>query len=73
MTEPQSTDAPLEDEESTQADAPLDPKEAMRLALERKKQNEHHSAANGINSDRSQGKAHSQVGGKRQFRRKSGG
>ncbi|MGV8846547.1 DUF5302 domain-containing protein [Tessaracoccus sp.] len=62
MTEPESTDAPL------------DPKEAMRLALERKKQNEHLSAANGINSDKNQGgRAQSQMGGKRQFRRKSGG
>lgn len=61
MTEPESTDAPL------------DPKEAMRLALERKKQAEHQSAAHGINADRNQGgRAHSQMGGKRQFRRKSG-
>ncbi|MEO7589550.1 MAG: DUF5302 domain-containing protein [Arachnia sp.] len=73
MTEPEQTDAPLDPAESVQADAPMDPKEAMRLALERKKQNEHQSAANGINSDKSQGRAHSQVGGKREFRRKSGG
>ncbi len=60
--------------EPEQTDAPLDPKEAMRLALERKKQNEHLSAAQGINADRDQGgRAHSQMGGKRQFRRKSGG
>ncbi len=74
MTEPEQTDAPLDPAESEQADSPLDPKEAMRLALERKKANEHQSAAQGINSDRSQGgRAHSQLGGKRQFRRKSGG
>lgn len=62
MTEPEKTDAPL------------DPMEAMRLALERKKQKEHLSAAQGINADKDQGgRAHSQLGGKRQFRRKSGG
>lgn len=60
MTEPESTDAPL------------DPKEAMRLALDRKKQKEHGSAAQGINPDKNQGRAHSQMGGKREFRRKSG-
>lgn len=55
------------------ADAALDPKEAMRLALEKKKEAEHASAAHGINADRSQGHAQGPVGGKRQFRRKSGG
>lgn len=74
MTEPEQTDAPQDNAESTTTDAPLDPKEAMRLALERKKQNEHQSNANGVNADRNQGgRAHSQLGGKREFRRKSGG
>ncbi len=74
MTEPEQTDVPLDPAESKDTDAPLDPMEAMRLALERKKQNENQSNANGINADRSQGgRAHSQLGGKRQFRRKSGG
>ena len=74
MTEPEQTDAPLDPAESDRTDAPLDPREAMRLALERKKQNEHLSAAQGINSERNQGgRANSQMGGKRQFRRKSGG
>ncbi len=60
--------------EPEQNDAPLDPKEAMRLALERKKQKEHQTVASGINADRDQGgRANSQLGGKRQFRRKSGG
>lgn len=59
--------------EPEQTDAPLDPKEAMRLALERKKQKENQSAAQGINTDKNQGgRAHSKMGGKREFRRKSG-
>ncbi|RMB61725.1 DUF5302 domain-containing protein [Tessaracoccus antarcticus] len=74
MTEPEKTDAALDPSDSEHTDAPLDPKEAMRLALERKKHNEHQSAAHGINSDRNQGgRANSQMGGKREFRRKSGG
>ncbi|MGO1383862.1 MAG: DUF5302 domain-containing protein [Arachnia sp.] len=59
--------------EPEQSDTPLDPKEAMRLALERKKQKEHQGGASGVTSDKSQGgRAHSQMGGKREFRRKSG-
>lgn len=57
----------------TPAPEPLDPKEAMRRALERKREAEHASTANGINAERSQGQAHGKVAGKRQFRRKSGG
>lgn len=52
---------------------PLDPKEAMRQALERKKQAESHHGTGGPDTDRAQGHAHGQMGGKRQFRRKSGG
>ena len=74
MTEPEQTDAPTDPTESDTTDAPLDPMEAMRLALERKKQNEHQANANNINAEKNQGgRAHSQMGGKRQFRRKSGG
>lgn len=51
----------------------LDPKEAMRQALERKKAAEHLSAASGVRVERGQGQAHGKVGGKREFRRKSGG
>ncbi|WP_353082411.1 DUF5302 domain-containing protein [Tessaracoccus lapidicaptus] len=51
----------------------LDPKEAMRQALERKKQAEHLSASQGVDVGRGQAHAHGKVGGKRQFRRKSGG
>jgi len=51
----------------------LDPKEAMRQALERKKAAEHLSAAQGVEADRGQGHTHGKVGGKREFRRKSGG
>ncbi len=73
MTEPEQTDEPQDPAESEQSSEPPDPKEAMRLALERKKQKEHHSPVGGINADRDQGgRAHSQVGGKREFRRKSG-
>lgn len=50
----------------------LDPKEAMRQALERKKQKEHFSASHGVEADRGEGHAHGKVGGKREFRRKSG-
>ncbi len=74
MTEPEQTEKPQEAAAPESTDAPLDPMEAMRQALDRKKQNENQSAANGINADKNQGgRAHSQLGGKRQFRRKSGG
>lgn len=56
-----------------QGDKPLDPKEAMRQALERKKQSQVSHGPGGHDEDRSQGHAHGQMGGKRQFRRKSGG
>ncbi|MHA6508244.1 DUF5302 domain-containing protein [Tessaracoccus sp. Y1736] len=59
--------------ESEQPTEKLDPKEAMRQALERKKAAEHLSAAQGVEADRGQGHAHGKVGGKREFRRKSGG
>lgn len=59
--------------ESETPNEPLDPKEAMRIALERKKAAEHASAAHGITADRSQGSTHGPATGKRQFRRKSGG
>ncbi|MCC2594582.1 DUF5302 domain-containing protein [Tessaracoccus sp. OS52] len=52
---------------------PLDPKEAMRQALERKKAHEQEGQAR-IDAERDKGgHAHGQVGGKRVFRRKSGG
>lgn len=53
---------------------PLDPKEAMRQALEKKKQALHGSAAAGPTGDQKiSGGPHGQAGGKRVFRRKSGG
>ncbi|HJE50768.1 MAG TPA: DUF5302 domain-containing protein [Tessaracoccus flavescens] len=54
-------------------DKPLDPKEAMRQALERKKQAQGQHGPGSADADRSQGQAHGQMGGKRQFRRKAGG
>ncbi|TRY17747.1 hypothetical protein FOJ82_10750 [Tessaracoccus rhinocerotis] len=52
---------------------PLDPKEAMRQALERKKASEQEGQAR-VDAERDKGgHAHGQVGGKRVFRRKSGG
>ena len=54
-------------------DKPLDPKEAMRQALERKWQGQGQQGPGGHDADRSQGHTHGQMGGKRQFRRKSGG
>ncbi|SHJ66770.1 hypothetical protein SAMN02745244_03002 [Tessaracoccus bendigoensis DSM 12906] len=50
----------------------VDPKEAMRQALDRKKQKEHFSASHGVDAERGEGHAHGKVGGKREFRRKSG-
>lgn len=59
---------------AAKADASPDPKEAMRLALERKNQATHASAAAGAAKDRKlTGGPHGQAGGKRVFRRKSGG
>lgn len=45
----------------------------MRQALDRKKQQEHFSASHGVGSERGEAHAHGKVGGKREFRRKSGG
>ncbi|MBB1508796.1 DUF5302 domain-containing protein [Tessaracoccus sp. MC1756] len=60
--------------DAEQTDAPLDPKEAMRQALERKKQAEHLSANAGTHGERKQGgQAHGPAVGRREFRRKSGG
>ena len=50
----------------------LDPKEAMRQALERKKQAEHMSSSHGVSADRGVVHTHGKVGAKREFRRKSG-
>lgn len=58
--------------EESDNDKPLDPKEAMRQALERKKAAEH-GGRQGFGVERDQGHAQGQVGGKREFRRKSGG
>lgn len=44
----------------------------MRQALERKKQKERFSASHGVDAERGEVHAHGQVGGKREFRRKSG-
>ncbi|MDO5676848.1 MAG: DUF5302 domain-containing protein [Propionibacteriaceae bacterium] len=67
MTDAEHTDA-------ERADAPLDPKEAMRQALERKKQAQQNAAGGGVHGDRKQGgQSHGPVGGRREFRRKSGG
>jgi hypothetical protein len=54
------------------ADQPLDPKEAMRQALEAKK-NAQHAQADGAAGVRSMGATHSKSGGKREFRRRAGG
>lgn len=44
----------------------------MRQALERKKHKERHSAAHGIEAERGSVHTHGKIGGKREFRRKSG-
>ena len=61
-----------EAEDREQEPAKLDPKEAMRQALERKKQAEHMSSSHGVTADRGEAHTHGKVGGKREFRRKSG-
>jgi hypothetical protein len=54
--------------------APLDPKEAMKAALERKKTAQHaRSQGTEGGGSKAKGGAHGQQGGKRVFRRKSGG
>lgn len=58
--------------ESENTEQPLDPKEAMRQALERKKAAEQ-VGRQGFDAERDQGHTHGPVGSKRQFRRKSGG
>jgi hypothetical protein len=68
MTEP--ADKP--DSDTQPADKPLDPKEAMRLALEAKKQAQH-AHGDGAGGAKSMGSTHAKAAGKRQFRRKSGG
>ena len=60
--------------EPTETNAPVDAKEAMRQALERKKQTQQNAAGGGVHGDRKQGgQSHGPVGGRREFRRKSGG
>lgn len=50
-----------------------DPKELMREALERKKAARHRDAPGAFGDGPLHGQAHGAMGGKRQFRRKSGG
>lgn len=53
---------------------PLDPKEQMKVALEAKKASQHASAAGPSGGKgKASGGPQGQQGGKRQFRRKSGG
>lgn len=58
---------------SDQGSKLVDPKEQMRLALERKKAASHHDSARLAGGSKLSGGAHKQQGGKREFRRKSGG
>lgn len=58
--------------ESEQPD-PVDPKEAMRRALEAKKAAQHASAEAAGGAKTLGGSTHGKAGAKRQFRRKSGG
>lgn len=60
--------------EAETPDAPLDPKEAMRQALDRKKQAQQHATGSGVHGERKQGgQTHGPIGGRREFRRKAGG
>lgn len=63
------TEEPLAEESREER---VDPKEAMRQALERKKQQEHNLQGQGLGHDRGEAHAHGKIGGKREFRRKSG-
>lgn len=58
---------------SDQGNEAVDPKEAMRQALERKKAAQHGGAAHMEGGNKVAGGPQSQAGGKRVFRRKSGG
>lgn len=51
----------------------LDPKAAMRAALERKKTGQQSGQQSQGGGSKISGGPHEQLGGKRQFRRKSGG
>jgi hypothetical protein len=60
-------------DDTTGAPAPTDPKEQMRLALERKKQSQQDSVSGGRGTGSDQGRTDTHArGGKREFRRKSG-
>jgi len=67
MTEPEH-----EQHEQQEPAAQVDPKEAMRQALEAKKSAQH-AHDQGAGQAKSIGATHAQAAGKRQFRRKSGG
>ncbi len=56
-----------------QAESTPDPKEQMRAALEAKRAGQHGSAAGAEQKAKASGGPHGQQGGKRTFRRKSGG
>jgi hypothetical protein len=60
-------------DDTTDADASNDPKEQMRLALERKKQAQQDNVSGGRGQGPGQGKTDTHArGAKREFRRKSG-
>ncbi|HHV22905.1 MAG TPA: DUF5302 domain-containing protein [Propionibacterium sp.] len=63
------------DDKDTPATAePVDAKEAMRQALERKRgASQHPHGRSDHHRDGSGGKAHGPAGGRREFRRKAGG
>ena len=69
MTNP---DTPLDPKDTTDPDAPFDPKEQMRAALDAKKAG-HHMQAAGPEAKNSGGSTAGKSGGRREFRRKSGG
>lgn len=56
-----------------EADSTPDPKEQMRAALDAKRAAQHGSASGGDAKPKAAGGPHGQQGGKRTFRRKSGG
>ncbi len=68
MTDSETNSEPTEETPAK----PLDPKEAMRQALDAKK-NAQHARDDNAGGAKSMGSTHAQAAGRRQFRRKSGG
>ncbi len=67
-----ATPPPADDADATASQPPADPRELMRIALEKKNQRSKAGAAH-LDGHAKAGGTHGKAGGSRQFRRKSGG